>query len=294
MNKKSMWLNENAQTGVSWGLGVAVVIILAILIGAWLAYPIIPGGHEGVIYDNTNGYVLTPLPEGMNRITPFWQHVTEVDIRSQILNVDADAASKDLQIVTSKIALSYHPTKGETPLLMQQVGPDYVTVKIAPAIQEAVKQTTAKFTAEELITKREEVSYEIKNTLKERLTPVHITVDEFSILNFAFSPKFTEAIEAKQEAEQFALKAKNDLLRIQIEKEQTITKAQAEAEAIKIQSEAVNKAGGASYVELQRIQKWDGKYPFMVVSGSGITPLVQIPMPTGYSSPAPAATAKAS
>lgn len=277
---KSIWSNNRAQSGLSIGLVLGVIIVAAIIIGAFLAFPIIPGGHEGVVYDNSRGYLQTPLPEGMNRITPFWQHVTEIDIRSQIKEVDADAASKDLQIVTSKIALSYHPTKGETPLLMQQVGPDYVTIKIAPAIQEAVKQTTAKFTAEELITKREEVSFEIKSTLRDRLAPVHITVDEFSILNFAFSPKFTEAIEAKQEAEQFALKAKNDLLRIQIEKEQIITKAQADAEAIKIKTEAINKAGGANYVELQRIEKWDGKYPFMVVGGSGVTPFVQIPMPS--------------
>ncbi len=281
---KRIWSNEKAESDFPKGLSpllvLAAVVVVGILIAGFLALPVINGGHEGVVYDNGKGFLLKPLPEGMNQILPFWQHVTEIDIRSQIKEVDADAASKDLQIVTSKIALSYHPTKGETPLLMQQVGPDFVTVKIAPAIQEAVKQTTAKFTAEELITKREEVSFEIKNTLREKLAPVHITVDEFSILNFAFSPKFTEAIEAKQEAEQFALKAKNDLLRIQIEKEQTITRAQATAEAIRIESEAINKAGGDNYVKLKSIEKWDGKYPFMVMQGSGsMTPLVQIPMP---------------
>lgn len=280
-----IWSNEKAESGLSPALVVAGIVVIAILIAGWLAFPIIGGGHEGVVYDNSKGYLSTPLPEGMNQILPFWQHVTEIDIRSQIKEVDADAASKDLQMVTSKIALSYHPTKGETPLLMQQVGPDYVTIKIAPAIQESVKSITAKYTAEELITKREEVSFEIKNTLREKLIPVHITVDELSIVNFAFSPKFTEAIEAKQEAEQLALKAKNDLLRIQIEKEQIITRAQAEAEAIRIQSEAVNKAGGASYVELKRIEKWDGKYPFMVMGGgSGVTPFFQIPVPAAATS----------
>lgn len=271
--------NEKAEGG-GWtiGLVLAAVAVIAIVLAALSAFGVVGGGHEGVIFDNDRGYIMQPLGEGLYRIWPFWQSVTQVDIRSQLKEVEADAASKDLQMVTSKIALSYHPTKGETPKLLKEVGPEYVNVKIAPAIQESVKAITAKYTAEELITKREQVSFEIKSTLTERLQPVYITVDTFSIINFAFSPKFTEAIEAKQEAEQFALKAKNDLLRIQIEKEQTITRAQATAEAIRIESEAINKAGGANYVELKRIEKWNGDVPFFQ-AGTGITPLVQIPVP---------------
>jgi regulator of protease activity HflC (stomatin/prohibitin superfamily) len=188
--------------------------------------------------------------EGLYFKIPFVQNVVKMDVKIQKDEVASSAASKDLQIVTSRIALNYHIVPQEVNKIWQEVGKAYNTRIIAPAIQEAVKATTARFTAEELITKREQVKEEIKANLSERLLARSIIVDEFNIIDFDFSKAFNEAIEAKVTAEQLKLKAERDLERIVIEKEQQIT--QIEAQALRI---------NPSVVQLRWVEKWDGKAP---------------------------------
>ena len=140
---------------------------------------------------------------------------------------------------------------------------------IDPSVQEAVKAVTAQFTAEELITRRAEVSIMIKEMLSERLVNRHILVDEFNIVDFNFSPVFNDAIEAKQKAEQDALKAQRDLERIKIEAEQKVTEAQAEAESQRLQRETITD----TILQLRAIEKWDGVLPQVT---SGAVPFIDL------------------
>ena len=128
---------------------------------------------------------------------------------------------------------------------------------------------TAHFTAEELITRRGEVKDAIKTNLTDRLGQFNIIVDEFSIVDFSFSEEFNRAIEAKQTAEQSALKAKRDLDRIKIEAEQRVTQARAEADGQRLQRETLTPI----LLQLRAIEKWDGKLP--QVSG-GATPFIDL------------------
>ena len=125
-----------------------------------------------------------------------------------------------------------------------------------------------------MITKRPEVRDAIRLSLSERLTPEGIEIKNLSIVNFNFSTAFDAAIEAKQVAEQDALRAERELQRIKIEAEQRVAEAQAEAEAIRIQAEAVTSQGGEDYVALQWIEAWDGKMPTYMMGDA--TPLVNI------------------
>ena len=170
--------------------------------------------------------------EGLYVKLPFIHEVVKIDVRLQKDEVAASASSKDLQIVTSKIALNYHLDPDSVNEIWQEVGKNYNIRIISPSIQEAVKATTAKFTAEELITKREEVKNQIKENLAQRLLENSIIVDEFNIIDFFFSDAFNEAIEAKVTAEQLKLKAERDWERIKIEKEQQTTQGEAKAKAI--------------------------------------------------------------
>jgi regulator of protease activity HflC (stomatin/prohibitin superfamily) len=145
--------------------------------------------------------------------------------------------------------------------LWKSVGEDYKIKIIDPAIQEAIKAVTSKYTAEELITKRSQVKDDAKVVLAERLTKEFIIVDELSIVNFDFSKSFNEAIEAKVTAEQNALASKNKLEQVKYEAEQRIVQAKGEAEAIKIQAEAIQNQGGEAYVNLKAIEKWNGTLP---------------------------------
>ena len=153
--------------------------------------------------------------------------------------------------------------------MYQQTRGAYKSRIIDPAVQESVKAVTAQFTAEELITRRAEVSTQIKETLSERLRVHNILVDEFNIIDFSFSKVFNDAIEAKQTAEQSALKAQRDLDRIKIEAEQKITSARAEAEGQRLQRETIT----PTLLQLRAIEKWDGHLPQVT---SGGTPFIDL------------------
>jgi regulator of protease activity HflC (stomatin/prohibitin superfamily) len=247
-------------------------VVVIIGIGIFLVinpFVIISAGERGVVL-NWGAVSDEILDEGIHLRTPIKQKIVKLDVQTQKSEVDAVAYSKDIQTVSSKIALNYHLVPETVNKLYQEVGLSYAERIISPAIQEAVKAATAKFNAQELIEERQKVKDEIKNSLKDRLLIRDIVIDELSIVNFDFSDVYEQAVEQKQVAQQQALKAENDLKRIKTEAEQRISQAKGEAEAIKIQAEAVNAQGGADYVQLMAIQKWDGKLPTQFIPGSTI------------------------
>ena len=201
---------------------------------------------------------------------PFVQSIKIIDVQVKKDEVSANSASKDLQSITTTIALNYHLDPMTVNKLYQEIGIDYESRIIAPAIQESVKAATSKYTAEELITKRDQVKTDTYDILKARLEGRYIIVDDFSITNFSFSAEFDAAIEAKQTAQQRALQAKNDLDRIKTEAEQKVAAAQAEAERIRIQAESISKQGGAEYVRLKAVEKWDGKLPAQMLPNTTV------------------------
>ena len=235
-----------------------VIIGLLFIAVLFDAFGTIGAGERGVLlqFGAVQDKVIN---EGLYFKIPIIQKVVIVDVKIQKDEIPASASSKDLQVVTSKIALNYHLDPSAVNKVWQDVGKKYNTRIIAPSIQEGVKAVTARFTAEELITKREEVKEQIKANLTERLFEHNIMVDEFNIIDFEFSAAFNEAIEAKVQAEQLKLKADRDLERIKIEKEQMIAAAQGKAEAIRIEAQALMQ--NPKVVELRWIEKWDGKVP---------------------------------
>jgi len=235
-----------------------ISIGLVVLILIFGAFGTVGAGERGVLLQF--GAVQDKvLGEGLYFKIPFVHTVVKMDVRIQKDEINASAASKDLQIVTSRIALNYHLDPDAVNKIWQEVGVAYNTRIIAPSIQEAVKAESAKFTAEELIIKREEVKEQIKANLSKRLLERSIIVDEFNIIEFQFSQAFNEAIEAKVTAEQLKLKADRDLERIKIEAEQKIADAIGKAEAIRVEAQALRQ--NPQVVELRWIEKWDGKVP---------------------------------
>jgi regulator of protease activity HflC (stomatin/prohibitin superfamily) len=234
------------------GGGVVLLILLFSSVGT------IGAGERGVLLQF--GAVKDKVfDEGLYFKIPFVQSVVKMDVKIKKDEVPASASSKDLQVVTSSIALNYHLAPEAVNKIWQEVGKDYNQRIIAPSIQEAVKATTAKFTAEELIIKREEVKEQIKENLSDRLSENHIIVDELNITSFDFSEAFNAAIEAKVTAEQLKLKAERDLERIRIEADQKIAEAVGKAQAIRIEAQALSL--NPRVVELRWIEKWNGETP---------------------------------
>lgn len=212
------------------------------------------------------------MGEGLHFRIPIVEKVIVVDVKTHKLEVDAPSYSKDLQNVATRIALNFHLDPAAVHRLWQEVGSDYEFRIIAPAIQESVKAATAQFTAAELIAERPKVKDEITQALVGRLGPRHIIIDDFSIINFDFADSYEEAVEQKQVAQQNALKAENDLKRIQIEAEQRIAQAKAEAEAIRIQTEALRE--NQNLIKLEAVKKWNGVLPQYMLGDS--IPLIDL------------------
>jgi regulator of protease activity HflC (stomatin/prohibitin superfamily) len=250
------------------------VIALILLISLFLTVYTIPAGYRGVVL--TFGKPSTiATGEGINFKIPFVQSVVKMDTRTTKYEAALTAASKDLQDVNTKIAINYHLSPDSVPEVYRTIGTNYADKLIYPLEQESNKAATAQFTAEELVTKREQVRTQMESILREKLAPRGIIIESVSILDFSFSPTFSQAIEAKVTAEQNALAAKNKLAQVEYEAKQRVTQAKGEADAIAIQAQAINAQGGKDYVQLQAISKWNGQLP-QYMFGSGTTPFIDV------------------
>lgn len=234
-------------------------VLVVFLFYVFVPFTIVDTGHRGLV--TRFGAVDRILLEGIHWKIPLFEQVREVDVRTTKLEVKTTGYSKDLQVVESTLALNYHLNPEAIGKLFQEVGLEYELRIIDPALQESFKAVAANFTAQELIEQRPRVKEQIRGSLVERLGLKHVVVDDFSITDFAFSDQFETAVEAKQKAQQDALRAENELKKVQFEAEQRVTQAKAEAEAIRIQAQAITQQGGSNYVQLKATEKWDGKLP---------------------------------
>ncbi len=265
--------------GWVWGgIGTVVAIVFVLLVPAQCR--VIGAGERGVVM--TWGKVESVVwDEGLHMKRPFSQQMLKLNVKIDKVQVEVGAASKDLQEITSEVALNFHLDPLNVHRLVQNIGRDYMSIVMIPAVNEVTKATTAKYTAEELITQRESVRQDIRKALAERLATYFVVVDDFAIVNFSFSEQFEAAIEAKQTAAQNALKAERDLVRIKTEAEQRIATARAEAESTVLNARAEAESLALQravltpdLVRLRAIEKWDGKLP--QYSGGGAIPFIDV------------------
>ena len=246
------------------GIVSGVAFFLFTIVAA--AFTVISAGHTGV--QVTFGEVnMTPLSEGVHFVNPL-SSIKDVDVRLQKSQLSgASAGTKDLQQVHTDIVVQYRLNAAKVPHIYKEFGLNVDDKVLGPGINEAFKSITGHYTSEELITKRDEVSLAITEHLRAKMAPFNIDVSGVSLVNFGFSPEYQKAIESKVIATQNKLKAEQDLERIKVEANSRIAQAKGEAEAISIQAQAIQSNGGANYVQLQWIDKWDGKLPTTVLGG---------------------------
>lgn len=261
------------NTGYKGAAAIVVLIVLAIV--GMNSVTQVQYGHVGLYktFGKLNDNILAP---GIHLKIPFIQTVIQVNTQVTKTETDTTASSKDLQPVSTHVVVNYSVNKESAYNLMNNVGGAYDSVIINPAVQEVVKEVTARYPAEDLIAKRDVVAGEISEHLTIRMAKYDLIVNEVNIVNFKFSEAFDTSIEAKQVAQQQALKAENDLKRIEIEAKQKIAQAQAEAESLKLKKQEVTpELVQLKQIEVQEkaLEKWDGRLP--AVSG-GATPFIDI------------------
>jgi len=286
VTKMSRFESPKVNVNVGAAKVIVFVIIALIVVGVVAAssVKIVDAGHRGVLtHWNAVDLSAPPLEEGLHFVMPFADDVVNMEVRTLLFVKATSSASKDLQTVTTEVTVNYVPDPNTVNILYKEVGLNYQNRIIAPAVEEVVKQVTANYNAEELITKRPQVKSDIEVEITKRLNVFNIQTQVISITDFQFSVLFSQAIESKVEAEQKAQKAENDLIRIEVEARQAaaiaegiaaanIAQANGEAEAIKIINQAL--AQNPNYLEWLKTQAWDGKLP--LVTGGG-TPFIQIP-----------------
>jgi len=251
---------------------IVSVIVVALYI-LTESYVIVPAGHIGV--QVTFGTVnQTTLTEGLHFVNPF-SGIKNVEVRLVSTKLEnASAGTRDLQQVHTNIVVNYRLDGTKAAHIYKEFGLDLQDRVILPILNESFKAVTAHYTSEELITKRDQVSQQIREELNSKLMKYSITVGDISLVNFGFSAEYQKAIEAKVTATQSKLKAEQDLARIEVEAKQEIAKAEGRAKAIQIETQAINSQGGASYVQLKAIEKWNGKLPETMAGSS--TPFINL------------------
>ena len=253
---------KNQKGNVMLGIIIGVVVFVIILLLASITT--VPTGYVGV--KTRFGQVQNDtIQEGLNFKAPFIEGIVKIDCRTQKTDYEMEASSKDLQKINAiKIAVNYGVDKQKANVLYREIGKDFNTIIVEPAIYETMKSAIANYTAEELVTKRQEVSNLAQETLTNKLQERGINITSLSMVDLSFSEEFDQAIEKKQVVEQQKQQAKYELEKAKVENEEKVENAKAEAEVMKQQNQEITeKTLELKRLEVQQklIEKWNGQLP---------------------------------
>lgn len=249
---------KNNKAFNSAGKLTALLFLITILLTPCV---IVNAGERGVLmkFGEVQEQI---LGEGLHLIIPIVNTVEKLSVRVQKQEISTEASSKDLQDVFTDVALNWHIIPEEINLIFQKIGnkENVITKIINPAIEEALKAIISQYTAEEIITKRRAVKLGLDEALTTRLRSYHIAVDDISLVHIDFSERFSEAVEAKQIAEQEAKKADFLALKAAKEAEAKVNLARGEAETYRLLRDGLT----TELLQKQAIEKWNGQLPLFM------------------------------
>ena len=272
--------------GEGWKLNSKQIIsLIGVLLIAASCYTSIPTGHTGVVttFGNVENYT---LEAGIHFKLP-WQDTIKMDNRVQKHTQDLSCFSSDIQEVNMTYTVNYQISKQDAMTIYKTIGTNYFETVISPCVSEAVKIVTAKYSAEALVSSRSQMAEEIENELKTKLAQYHIELVGTSIENMDFTDAFTEAVEAKQVAQQNKLRAETEAEQkvIEAKAEAEIKKVEADADAYELlkkaqaEAEANQKIADSLTEALIRytyIENWDGKLPTIMGGSNGMNTMLDI------------------
>ena len=245
---------------------IAIIVVLAV----FSSFVTVGPGERGVLmtFGAVSHGVLDP---GLHMKLPFIQTVKRMNVQIQKSEATETAASRDLQDITTGVAVNWAIDPSDAEWVYQRLGDETALSNkvIDPVVSNAVKAVTAKYNAEDLVEKRDIVADQIKNQIISALAAYKVQVQGVNITNFQFSQEYTQAIEQKQVAQQRAQQAEYDLERIKVQAEQEVAQAQGQSQAQKLLQLTLT----PELIQLKAVDKWNGVLP-QVVGGNGAIPMI--------------------
>lgn len=267
MKKSELFKEEGYDTKLT-KKGVKFLIIYPILIlfgiiTLFSSFKTIKSGEVGLKV-RFGKIIDSSLQEGFNFKIPYIEKIVKVNVKVQKVELTTESSTKDLQPLETLLAVNYNVSKEHAPTLYKNVGEDYENIVLVPAIQESIKAVMSNFTAEETITKRNEVSDLCLEEIQNKVSKYGINIDDFNIIDLDFSEEYSKAIEEKQVAEQKVLTAKQQLEKSKIESEKKIVEAEAEAKANELKKKTLTQ----EIIMQDFINKWNGELPKVTSSNN--------------------------
>ncbi len=237
-------------------IGITIFITLFVLVTFLESFTTIKSGEVG-LKERFGKITETSLKEGINFKVPYIESIRKVNIKVQKAELNTESSSKDLQTITTKLAVNYRVESDKATQLYKNVGNNYEETILIPAIQESIKAVISQYTAEQTITIRNEVSDKCLDEIQNKVGKYGIAIDDFNIIDLDFSAAYNQAIEEKQVAEQKVLTAQQELQKTKIDAEKKIV----EAEATKKANELLKQTLTDEVIAKQFIEKWNGQLP---------------------------------
>lgn len=271
--------------GEGWKLNSKQILaVVGLLVIFASCYTSIPTGHTGVVttFGSVENYT---LEAGIHFKLP-WQDTIKMDNRVQKNTQELACFSSDIQEVNMTYTVNYQISKQDAMTIYKTIGTNYFETVIAPCITESVKIVTAKYSAEALVASRSQMAEEIESVLRVKLEQYHIELVGTSIENMDFTDAFTEAVEAKQVAQQNKLRAETEAEQKVIEAKAAaeIKKVEADADAYELmkkaeaEAEANQKIADSltdTLIQYTYIENWNGQLP-TIMNGNGMNTMLDI------------------
>ena len=289
-NKDDMKKERENLFMKKWVL-TGVIVLFAIILAA-ATITIVQPGHTGVRV--MAGQVTGTTGEGLTLRVPFVEQIQQMNNRTVGMEMTTEAVTRDLQAVRMTYIVNYQLNPDASAEVFRTIGIAYESIILRPIVEETLKDITARYPIENLITERARVSADITSALQVAFTERGFTLDRFNIVDFHFSVEFGNAIEQVRIAEQNALRAEQDLQRVMHEAEADRERARAQADVLRYQAQELTDTN----LIAMWIERWNGVLPtFMGTDNNGImisiddiqnmTPNVPAPPPAPVPEPAP-------